>query len=101
MSAGTSFKTETVSQGKNFMPESQHQSPFLYLKNKQQNLGGRLTFGSSSVQRSFFCDDVIAISIRYCELSGPISHAVRMRTRSQTKEHSHWSRSEMSAHMAV
>ena len=45
MSAGTSFKTETVSQGKNFMPESQHQSPFLYLKNKQQNLGGRLTFG--------------------------------------------------------
>ena len=31
-------QTRTASHGKDFMPESQHESPFLYLKNKQQNL---------------------------------------------------------------
>ena len=54
------------------MPESQHESPFPYLKNKQQNLAFlcvRLTVSSdfanscsASVQRSFFCGDVIAIT---------------------------------------
>ena len=36
MSAGTSSKTRTASHGKFFMPESQHQSPFLYLKIKNR-----------------------------------------------------------------
>ena len=65
---GLSSKTRTVSQGEIFMPVSSR-VPFLYLKNKQPNLSGRLTSSShlalsrsSSVQRSFFCGDVIAIT---------------------------------------
>ena len=58
-----------------FMPESAPESPFFYLRNKKPNLAflsGRLTSSSdlashaisrcSSVQRSFFCGDVIAIT---------------------------------------
>ena len=66
--------------------------PFLYLINKQPNLAflrGRLTSSSdlalprsSSVQRSFFCGDVIAITSRapdVVNLVRPIAYIARRR----------------------
>ena len=71
MQHGLSSKTRTASQGE-ILYKSQLQSPISLLKNRQPNLAflsGRPTSSSdltlsrsSSVQRLFFCGDVIAIT---------------------------------------